>query len=80
MFGSVKAPPNKGCRPRSVTRVMLEALCDHILEKPNLDLEEAAIFCGTNSISSQQNLALAACLRTKDGQSRLPGPKLESVI
>jgi hypothetical protein len=46
MFGSVKAPPNKGVRPRSVTRVMLEAVCDHILEKPNLDLEEAAISVG----------------------------------
>lgn len=44
MFGSVKAPPNKGGRPQSVTPIMLEALCDHLLEKPNLYLDEMAIF------------------------------------
>ena len=44
MFGTVKAPPNKGGRPRSITPVMLEALCDHLLEKPTLYLDEMAIF------------------------------------
>lgn len=43
-FGSVKAPPNKGGRPRSISPVMLTALCDHLLEKPNLYLDEMAIF------------------------------------
>jgi DNA-binding Xre family transcriptional regulator len=36
MFGSVKAPPIKGGRPRNITPVMLEALCDHLVEKPAL--------------------------------------------
>jgi transposase len=44
MFGSVKAPPNKGGRPRSITPDMLEALCDHLFEKPGLYLDEMAIF------------------------------------
>ncbi|KAL2700391.1 hypothetical protein AAEP93_008914 [Penicillium crustosum] len=43
-FGSVKAPPNKGGRPRSISPVMLTALCDHLLERPNLYLDEMAIF------------------------------------
>lgn len=44
IFGSVKAPPNKGGQPRSITPIMLEALCDHLLEKPNIYLDEMAIF------------------------------------
>jgi hypothetical protein len=46
VFGSVKAPPNKGGRPQSITPVMLEALCDHLLEKPNLNLDAMDIFLG----------------------------------
>ncbi|CDM32992.1 Probable transposable element [Penicillium roqueforti FM164] len=42
MFGSVKAPLNKGGRQRSITPVMLEALCDHLLEKPTLYLDGMA--------------------------------------
>ena len=44
MFGSVKAPPKRGGRPRSVTPVMLEALCNHLVEKPTLYLDEMTIF------------------------------------
>nr|BAC54731.1 putative transposase [Aspergillus oryzae] len=44
LFGSSKAPPNKGGRPRSISPIMLEALCDHLLEKPDLYLDEMAIF------------------------------------
>lgn len=43
-FGSVKAPPNSAGRPRTVTPLMLDALRDHLLEKPDLYLEEMAIF------------------------------------
>jgi hypothetical protein len=50
MFGSVKAPPNKGGRPGHITPVMLETLCDHLIEKPALNLNEMAVFCGTNSL------------------------------
>ncbi|KAJ5901578.1 hypothetical protein N7495_002106 [Penicillium taxi] len=37
-------PPNRGGRPRGITSVMLEALYDYLLEKPNLYLDEMAIF------------------------------------
>lgn len=43
-FGRAKAPPNKGGRPRSISPVMLETLCDHLLEKPNLYLGEMVLF------------------------------------
>jgi hypothetical protein len=33
LFGTVRAPPNRVGRRRSITPVMLEALCDHLLEK-----------------------------------------------
>ncbi|EED22757.1 TPR domain protein [Talaromyces stipitatus ATCC 10500] len=44
LFGSVTAPSNKSGRPRRLTPVMIEALCDHLLEKPQLYLDEMAIF------------------------------------
>jgi hypothetical protein len=44
MFGNVKALHNKDGRRRRITPVMLEALCDHLLEKPTLCLDEMAIF------------------------------------
>jgi transposase len=43
-FGTTKAPLNGGGRPRSITPLMLEALCEHLLEKPGLYLEEIAVF------------------------------------
>lgn len=42
MFGSVRAPPIKGGRPR-ITPVMREALCDYLIEKPTLYLDEMVI-------------------------------------
>lgn len=44
VFGSECPPLNRGGRPRSKTPPMLEALCDHLLEKPGLYLEEQALF------------------------------------
>jgi transposase len=44
LFGSLKAPPNRRGRPRNLTPVMIQALCDHILEKPYLYLDEMVIF------------------------------------
>ena len=44
LFGGVKAPPNKGGRPRSLTPVMVKALCGYLLEKPHLYLDEMAYF------------------------------------
>jgi transposase len=43
-YGTTKAPPNGGGRPRSVTPLMIDALCEHLLEKPGLYLEEMATF------------------------------------
>jgi transposase len=44
LFGTIHAPPTRIGRRRSVTPPMLEALCDHLLEKPGLYLDEMAIF------------------------------------
>jgi transposase len=43
-FNSTRAPPNGVGRPRSITPLMLGALCDHLLEKPGLYQEEMAVF------------------------------------
>jgi transposase len=43
-FGNVRAPPIPVGRRRSVTPPMLQALCDHLLEKPGLYVDEMAIF------------------------------------
>ena len=43
-FGSVEAPWNGGGRPRSVTPTMLEALREHLVEKPDRYLDEMAVF------------------------------------
>ena len=43
-FGSTKAPSNGGGRPRSVTPPMLDALCEHLLEKPGLCQDEMVLF------------------------------------
>jgi hypothetical protein len=43
-FRSVNAPPNKGGRARSINPIMLEALYEHLLEKPTLYLDEMTIF------------------------------------
>ncbi|OGE55430.1 hypothetical protein PENARI_c004G00238 [Penicillium arizonense] len=44
LFRTIKAPPIKAGRPRSSTPVILEALCDHLLEKPDSYLSEMELF------------------------------------
>nr|XP_001390211.2 transposase [Aspergillus niger CBS 513.88] len=44
LFGTLKAPPIKGGRPRKLTPPMLETLCDHLIEKPGLYLHEMELF------------------------------------
>jgi transposase len=44
MFGDVRAPLIPGGRPRVITPVVLEALFDHLLEKPDLYLDEIGEF------------------------------------
>ncbi|KAI2681221.1 hypothetical protein DTO013E5_7825 [Penicillium roqueforti] len=43
-FGSVHAPPTRVGRKPTVTPLMIDALCDHLLEKPGLYLDEMAVF------------------------------------
>lgn len=43
-FGSVHAPPTRIGWRRSITPPMLDALCDRLLERPGLYLDEVAIF------------------------------------
>jgi transposase len=43
-FGSTKAPSNGVGRPRSVTPPMLDALCEYLLEKPDLYRDEMVLF------------------------------------
>lgn len=44
LFGDVRAPLISGGRPRLITPLILEALCDHLLEKPDLYLDEMSEF------------------------------------
>jgi transposase len=43
-FGTTKAPPNGDGRPRSITPPMIEALREHLLERPDQYLDEMAVF------------------------------------
>jgi transposase len=43
-FGSTKAPLNGIGRPRSITFPMLDALCEYLLEKPDLYRNEIVLF------------------------------------
>lgn len=43
-FGSTKAPSNSVGRPRSITPAMLDALCEYLLEKPDLYRDEMVLF------------------------------------
>lgn len=43
-FGTTRAPFNGVGRPRSITPQMLRALCEHLIEKPELYQEEIAVF------------------------------------
>lgn len=44
LFGSTRAPRNPPGRRSTITPPMLEALCEHLLEKPGLYLDEMAVF------------------------------------
>jgi hypothetical protein len=43
-FSTTKAPSNGVGRPRSITPPMLDALCEHLLEKPGLYQDEMVLF------------------------------------
>lgn len=44
MFGGESPPMHPGGRPPSITPPMLEALLEHLVEKPSLYLDEMAVF------------------------------------
>lgn len=58
-FGSVRAPFTRVGRRRSITPLVLEVLCDHLLEKPGLYVEEMAVFLGDEF----QVLVTNSCLK-----------------
>ncbi|KAK1838707.1 hypothetical protein CCHR01_18675 [Colletotrichum chrysophilum] len=43
-FAATRAPPNGAGRPRDITPPMLSALCERLLEKPAIHLEEMKVF------------------------------------
>lgn len=43
-FGNVRAPPTHVRQRRSITPLMLEAICDRLLKKPRLYVDEMALF------------------------------------
>lgn len=43
-FASIRAPANSIGRRQSITPLMLEALCEHLLEKPHLYQDEMVVF------------------------------------
>ena len=44
LFGSARSPQVRVGRPSNIIPVMLDALCDHLAEKPDLYVEEMAVF------------------------------------
>jgi len=48
-FGSTKAPQNGGGRKRSITPPMLNALCEHLLKKPESYRSEIVVFLWNES-------------------------------
>lgn len=43
-FGDTRAPPIRVGRPQSITAPMLEALFDYLEKKPDIYLDEMAVF------------------------------------
>jgi hypothetical protein len=65
MFGRVKAPPIKGGRPHNITPVMLEALCDHLIEKPALYWDEMAVFLWDQFALQATKSSISRALQSK---------------
>lgn len=61
-FGDTRAPPMGPGRPRSITTPILGALFDHLKKKPNLYLDEMAVFLcdefGTQATTARIRRAL----------------------
>ncbi|OQE67447.1 hypothetical protein PENNAL_c0171G09942 [Penicillium nalgiovense] len=70
-FGNVRAPPTRVGRRRTVTPPMIEALCDHLLEKPGLYVDEMAIFLWDEFRVQVTNSASNGLLLRRTGWSPL---------
>lgn len=66
LFGSVHAPPNRIGRRRSITPLMLEALCKHLLEKPGLYLDEMVLFLWDEFQTLATTSSIRRALASKD--------------
>lgn len=68
-FGSTKAPSNSVGRPRSIIPLILDALCEYLLEKPDLYRDEMVLFVldefNTHVTPSSIGRALKSCGWTK---------------
>jgi len=64
-FGSTRAPPNSVGRPRSITPPMLDALCEHLLEKPELYQEEMVLFLLDEFKVNVTTFSVARALKSK---------------
>ena len=63
LFGSARAPPVPVGRQPSIAPIMLDALCDHLAEKPGLYIDEMAIFLWDefNILPSSSSIKRALC-------------------
>ena len=43
-FGATRTPPNRVGRRRQITPVILDALCEHLIEKPGTYLDKMSVF------------------------------------
>ena len=57
-FGSARAPWNGGGRRPSITPPMLDALREHLLEKPELYQDEMIVFLWTSSVFLSRDIVL----------------------
>lgn len=65
MFGSPKAPLIPSGRPKSITPLMLEALCHHLSDNPGLYLDEMAIFLQEEFNANVANSTISRALTAK---------------
>ena len=66
LFGHVRAPPNRAGRRPSITPLMLEALCDHLLKKPDLYLDEMLVFLWDEFHVRAANSSISRALALND--------------
>jgi transposase len=61
-FGNVRIPPTRVGRRRRITPAMLEAICDHLIEKAGLYVDEMALFIWDEFHTKKTNSSLKRAL------------------